>query len=201
MPQVFSVTLYKWDANNAVELSGNYNLGKIDFFKRSTVKDFIKFHSRTIVTRTNRGQRLSVVIEETLGKCHCYVNENGLGGTVVTDPDYPMRVAFQLLSECMSQFEAQYGSRWTTIAKDSELEFKAGADLLTKFQNPAEADKISKIEKELEEVKGIVIKSMDDILKRGETMEALLQKSNDLNETSKQFYRTAKQNNQCCKMY
>jgi len=201
MVQVFSVIIYKWDSTNAIEISCQENLGKIDFFKRSTVREFIKFHSRTIVTRTNRGQRLSVVIEETLGKCHSYVNENGLGGTVVTDPDYPMRVAFQLLSECMQQFETQYAGRWPAAAKDTNMEFKTGADLLLKFQNPAEADKITKIEKELEEVKGIVIKSMDDILKRGETMEALLQKSNDLNDVSKQFYRTAKKNNQCCQMY
>jgi synaptobrevin homolog YKT6 len=201
MPVVFSVVLYKWDSTDAIEVSAHHNLSKIDFFKRSVVKDLLKFHSKTIVTRTNKGQRLTVVIEETLGKCHSYVNENGLAGTVVTDPEYPMRVAFQLLSECMAKFEAQHGTRWTTVTKDTELEFKTGADLLNKYQNPAEADKISKIEKELDEVKGIVIKSMDDILKRGETMEALLQKSSDLNDVSKQFYRTAKQNNQCCKMY
>jgi synaptobrevin family protein YKT6 len=41
---------------------------------------------------------------------------------------------------------------------------------------------------------------MDDILKRGEAIESLMQKSEDLSQVSYQFYRTAKKNNQCCQM-
>ena len=45
------------------------------------------------------------------------------------------------------------------------------------------------------------VEVMDDILKRGQAMEILMQKTNDLNDGSKQFYRVAKKNNQCCQMY
>ena len=50
------------------------------------------------------------------------------------------------------------------------------------------------------QVKGIVVKSMDDILQRGENIESLMTKSADLSSTSVQFYRTAKKNNQCCQV-
>ena len=201
MVQVVSILLYKWDPNNAIEVSGHHNLSKIDFFKRGTVKSFIKFHARTVVTRTLKGQRQTIQFEENMGKCHVYVSESGLAAAVLTDGDYPMRVAFTLLNETMRVFEDKSKGGWRGAKEDVDMDFREGDELLKKFQNPSEADKISKIEKELEEVKGIVVKSMDDILKRGETLDSLVQKSNDLSEMSRQFYRTAKKNNQCCQMY
>merc|ERR1711879_393048 len=71
--------------------------------------------------------------------------------------------------------------------------------MFAKYQNPAEADKLTKIEKDLDEVKETVMHSMDELLKRGESLDALMQKSKDLSSTSVQFYRTAKKNYQCCK--
>jgi len=87
------------------------------------------------------------------------------------------------------------------VASDCALPVPAIQELFVKFQNPAEADKLTKIEKDLEEVKQTVTQSMDDLLKRGESLDQLMEKSKDLSSTSVQFYRTAKKNNQCCKMY
>ena len=176
------------------------DLTKFNYFQRKTVREFIKFHARVIVGRTAKGQRQSVSIEENVGKCHSYVNANGLAGAVLADKDYSPRLAFTLLNEVMRQFESKLGSKWMNVEADTEFDFPEGQELLTKFQNPAEVDKITKIEKELDEVKGIVIKSMDDILKRGEALESLMQKSEDLSQVSYQFYRTAKKNNQCCQV-
>lgn len=84
---------------------------------------------------------------------------------------------------------------------DTCMNLPEGAALFDKFQNPQEADKITKIEKELDEIKDVVMQSMDDLLKRGETLDSLMKKSNDLSATSYQFYKTAKKNNQCCSAY
>ncbi len=176
------------------------DLTKFSYFQRKTVREFIKFHSRVIVGRTSKGQRQSVAVEQNVGKCHCYVNNNGLAGAVLADSDYPLRVAFTLLNEAMRQFEAKQGNKWMNVETDTVFDFPEGEQLIAKFQDPSEADKITKIEKELDEVKGIVIKSMDDILKRGEAIESLMQKSEDLSQVSYQFYRTAKKNNQCCQV-
>ena len=198
--QIVAIILYKWKPETPVEVSASLDLTKFSYFQRKTVREFIKFHSRIIVGRTSKGQRQSVSVEQNVGKCHCYVNTNGLAGAVLADAEYPMRVAFSLLNEAMRQFEAKLGNKWMNVDQDTELDFPEGQELLTKFQDPSEADKITKIEKELDEVKGIVIKSMDDILKRGEALESLMQKSEDLSQVSYQFYRTAKKNNQCCQV-
>merc|ERR1712226_344307 len=91
--------------------------------------------------------------------------------------------------------------KWEDATADVGLTCPEIEELFVKFQNPAEADKLTKIEKDLEDVKGVVMQSMDDLLKRGESLDALMQKSKDLSSTSVQFYRTAKKNNQCCKSW
>merc|ERR1712176_1041452 len=93
------------------------------------------------------------------------------------------------------------GGKWEGATSDTNMGLAEVDELFQKFQNPSEADKLTKIEKDLEEVKGTVMQSMDDLLKRGENLDQLMQKSKDLSNTSVQFYRTAKKNNQCCKMY
>jgi synaptobrevin family protein YKT6 len=198
--QVVAIILYKWRPESPIEVSSSMDLTKFSYFQRKTVREFIKFHSRVIVGRTAKGQRQSVAVEQNVGKCHCYVNTNGLAGAVLADADYPLRVAFTLLNEAMRQFEAKQGNKWNSVEADTVFDFPEGEQLLAKFQDPSEADKITKIEKELDEVKGIVIKSMDDILKRGEAIESLMQKSEDLSQVSYQFYKTAKKNNQCCQV-
>ena len=62
-----------------------------------------------------------------------------------------------------------------------------------------EADKLLRIERELQEVQDIVHKNLQDLLKRGEAMEELMARSNDLNTASVSFYKKAKKaNTRCC---
>ena len=58
-----------------------------------------------------------------------------------------------------------------------------------------------KIESELNSITDIMHKNIEQLLKRGETLENLMQKSNDLSTVSYDFYKRAKKNNQCCKLY
>merc|ERR550532_1056049 len=165
------------------------------------MKEHIKFHSRLIVSRTAVGRRSSIDFDQNLGKCHTWVHPQGVGAAVLIDAEYPMRVAFTLLSESVRIFLEQFAGRWEEATGDQALQCPEIEALFAKFQNPAEADKLTKIEKDLEEVKGTVMQSMDDLLKRGECLDQLMQKSQDLSNASVQFYRTAKKNNQCCKLY
>lgn len=90
---------------------------------------------------------------------------------------------------------------------DRELmgDFKVKFDEMEKFlkdwQNPHEADKLLKIEKELVEVKDIVHKNLEDLLKKGEQIDQLMDKSKDLSAVSVDFYKKAKkQNSSCCNL-
>lgn len=58
-----------------------------------------------------------------------------------------------------------------------------------------------KVQKEIFEVKEIMHQNLNDLLKRGETLEALMDKSKDLNAVSVDFYKKAKkQNKNCCQL-
>lgn len=184
------------------ELVNCEELSSFSFFHRGPLREHIKFHSRLIASRTPPGQRNSIDFDQNLGKCYSWTHPQGITATVLVDSEYPMRVAFALAAEAIRIFlESSSKSSLEDVKKDEAFQIPEIQTLFTKFQNPAEADKLTKIEKDLEEVKGVVMQSMDDLLKRGESLDQLMQKSKDLSSTSVQFYRTAKKNNQCCKMY
>jgi acetolactate synthase regulatory subunit len=69
------------------------------------------------------------------------------------------------------------------------------------FQDPTSVDRILRVEHRLLEVKETLVCSLDLVIRRGETLDSLVQKSRDLSVDSKRFYIKAKKNNQCCKAY
>ncbi|KNC74376.1 hypothetical protein SARC_13073 [Sphaeroforma arctica JP610] len=69
---------------------------------------------------------------------------------------------------------------------------------MAKYQNPAEADKMMKIQQDLDETKVILHKTIESVLERGEKIDTLVERSEDLSRQSKVFYTQAKKTNQCC---
>lgn len=152
--------------------------------------------TKTFLKRTQPGQRQSVSHEGYI--VHCYVRSDGLGGTVVTDTDYPARVAFVLLGQLLEDFVASVGDAWKSCTVSESVAFPPLEEYLQKYQDPSSADKITKIQKDLDETTGILHKTIDDILKRGEKLDTLVERSNDLSAQSKLFYKQAKKTNSCC---
>ena len=74
------------------------------------------------------------------------------------------------------------------------------AAAIVRYQDPMEADKILKIQRELDETKVVLHKTIDSVLARGEKLDNLVDKSTDLSLASQMFYKQAKKQNQCCTM-
>ena len=74
----------------------------------------------------------------------------------------------------------------------------AHTKLLTQFQDPAQADQLTRIMHELEQTKLVLHETIEAALERGQKIDALIEKSNDLSGSSKMFFKTAKKQNQCC---
>ena len=73
---------------------------------------------------------------------------------------------------------------------------------IKQFQDPKEVDKLEKLKSELEEVEKIVHKNMDDLMKRDEDLNKLMEKSQDVSKLSLDFYKNAKKTNKrCCSLY
>lgn len=120
----------------------------------------------------------------------------------VADREYPQRVAFSVLSKQLMQFMSQSGSSSpSSFISDCNSEYTFFQSNFTDFQNPNKADNLLAIQSELEEVKDVMNKNIEQVLNRGENLDTLMARSEDLSSMSVQFYKTAKKNNQCCTYY
>ncbi|MCL7049031.1 hypothetical protein MKW94_018846 [Papaver nudicaule] len=180
---------------NPIILANACDVSQFGFFQRNSVREFIVFVGRTVAKRTAPGQRQSVQHEEY--KVHSY-NRNGLCVLGFMDDHYPVRSSFSLLNKVLDEYEKNFGDSWKTAQADATEPWPYLNEALTKFQDPAEADKLLKIQRELDETKIILHKTIDSVLARGERLDSLVEKSSDLSAASQMFYKQAKKTNQCC---
>jgi len=160
------------------------------------VKEMLTFLSKTFTKRTEKGQRQSITHEAYV--VHCYVRSDGLAGTVTTDLEYPSRVAFVLLTQLLDDFTNTLGDSWQSVTQPDSVAFAPIDEYLQKYQNPAEADKVTKIQNDLDETTQVLHKTIDSVLERGVKLDNLVERSNDLSNQSKMFYKQAKKTNSCC---
>jgi len=122
---------------------------------------------------------------------------SGIVAIVIADQEYPERVAFQLLEKVFNEFLIKHPKRiWEN--SDATLPFPELTDYIEKYQDPEKADPITKITKELDETKAVLHKTIESVLERGEKIDSLVAKSENLSWQSKAFYTQAKKQNSCC---
>ncbi|CAL5374439.1 unnamed protein product [Camellia sinensis] len=178
------------EGTDPVILANATDVSHFGYFQRSSVREFIVFVGRTVAKRTPPSQRQSVQHEEY--KVHSY-NRNGLCVVGFMDDHYPVRSAFSLLNKAVTvfflekvldEYQKNFGDSWRTVQTDSTQPWPYLNEALAKFQDPAEADKLLKIQRELDETKIILHKTIDSVLARGEKLDSLVEKSSDLSAAS-----------------
>ncbi|GHP03457.1 VAMP-like protein ykt61 [Pycnococcus provasolii] len=195
--KVTSVTLLKHNGENTDPfLLGNaVELSSFGFFQRGTVKEMLVFVSRTICKRTANGVRQSVAHEEYMG--HVY-NKNGVVAIIFCDKEYPARSAFCIVNKVLDDYVGKMGDAWTGVSADSTDGDAVCQEAIEKYQDPAQADKLLAIQRELDETKVILHNTIDSVLQRGEKLDSLVEKSSDLSMASQMFYKQARKQNACC---
>lgn len=156
----------------------------------------LTFFSKTFTKRTQPGQRQSITHEQYV--VHCYVRSDGLAAAVTTDIEYPARVAFVLITQMLEEFTGTVGDSWKAVTTPESVSFPPIENYLQKYQDPATADKVTKIQKDLDETTQILHKTIDSVLERGAKLDDLVERSDDLSKQSKMFYKQAKKTNSCC---
>ncbi|XP_004615495.1 synaptobrevin homolog YKT6 [Sorex araneus] len=187
--------LYKGE-DKAVLLKSAHDVSSFSFFQRSSIAEFMTFTSQLIVERSKKGSRASVRQEGYL--CHVYVRPDSLAGVAIADSEYPSRVAFTLLEKVLDEFSQQIDRIDWPIGSPSTINYTALESYLSKYQNPREADPMTKVQAELDETKIILHNTMESLLERGEKLDDLVSKSEVLGIQSKAFYKTARKQNSCC---
>jgi synaptobrevin family protein YKT6 len=135
-----------------------------------------------------RDPQLTSLLEYTF---HVYGGKDrqaGVCGLIVSDEEYPRRVAQDLLSRIVDQFCTKYPRTAFVNASKNTLSLPELKDYIVKYQDPQNADSISKIQKELDETKIVIHKTIESVLERGEKIDDLVAKSDGLSAQSKMFY-------------
>lgn len=118
---------------------------------------------------------------------HAYARSEGVCGIIISDHQYPALVAHQLLSKVTDEFLSSHPkSAWRDGQPQVMPELK---EYLAKYQDPHQADSIMKIQRELDETKIVLHKTIESVLQRGEKIDDLVAKSDGLSAQSKMFYR------------
>lgn len=198
--KIFSIIVFRWykpELNRLPTiLSSVYELSSFGYFQRGSVKEVVLFVSREVVSRGTPGEKQSVKHSEYF--CHSQVTSTNVGVSVITDGEYPARVAFGLIAKTLEEFQKLYASKVDGTTQDADLQVPALEGLLKEYQDPTKSDSISKIQKDLDETKEVLVKSIDQLLVRGEKLDALAEKSNDLSFQSKAFLKQSEKMNSCC---
>mmetsp|Transcript_22263 Transcript_22263/g.57183 ORF Transcript_22263/g.57183 Transcript_22263/m.57183 type:complete len:205 (-) Transcript_22263:303-917(-) len=184
-----------------VMLTSASELSSFGYFQRGSVLEMCTFFGRQFSKPAQPGTRSSIKHEDFL--CHVYSTAHGYNAVAFCDREYPPRVAFGYLAQLSEEFNGVTGGTLPSAPSENCLNgaFKPQHDaLITKFQDPSEADQLTSIMKQLDETKLILHETIETAIERGQKIDTLIEKSNELSGSSKMFYKTARKQNQCCKL-
>jgi len=195
--KIYYIGVIRNETKPAYELCCEKDLSSYSRFTRDNYGEFMTLFSKTVAERTKPGQRQD--IHEQSYTFHAYGRTEGVAGIIISDQAYPALVAHQLLSKVVDEFLVLHPrSTWATQTPPPSLPLPQLKEYLTKYQDPAQADSIMKIQKELDETKIVLHKTIESVLERGEKIDSLVAKSDGLSAQSKMFYTQAKKQNSCC---
>ncbi|XP_015366183.1 PREDICTED: synaptobrevin homolog YKT6 [Diuraphis noxia] len=198
MVKLFAISVLYKGPNDSTLLKSAFELQSFGYFQRKSVQEFMGFVTKTIVERTISAARQSVKEKEYM--CHVYVRADNLAGVLISDDEYPHRVAHTLLTKVLDEFSAKVPSHSWPKLNETQVTFNELNAMLAKYQNPKEADAMTKIQQDLDDTKIILHNTIEAVLERGEKLDDLVAKSEGLSMQSKAFYKTAKKTNACCRM-
>lgn len=199
MTKICGIAILVKNGNDSRIIAEAQELQSFNFFQRKGASEFMSFTSKMVSSRTQPGQRQSVQEQDYM--CHCYTRQDSLAGVILTDKEYPSRVVYTLISKLLEEYATKHPN-WLEhqqIATPNTSEnFPALPNWLAKYQDPQQADSLSRVQKELDETKIVLHQTLEGLLNRGEKLDDLVNRSDMLSESSKAFYTTAKKTNSWC---
>lgn len=124
-----------------------------------------------------------------------YITEDRIAYLCITDDDFERSKAFLYLQEIKKRFQKSYQGRAQTAlpyAMNSEFSRVMAVEMKRFSETEGQPENIAKVQGELDELKGIMVKNIDSIASRGERLELLIDKAEDLNATSMTFKKSSK---------
>ncbi|KAL6750848.1 R-SNARE protein, VAMP71-family [Haematococcus lacustris] len=119
--------------------------------------------------------------------------QDGLTCMVMAEESSGRRIPFAFLDDIRARFYASYGNAREALAYEYSTDFgPVLAERMAFFGNDPAADTITRVKGELLEVKNIMIENIEKVLERGEKLDLLVDKTDNLQETAFTFRREAR---------
>lgn len=123
-----------------------------------------------------------------------YIVDNHIIYMCMCDDTNKRRIPFAFLDDMKQRFKATYGDRaQTAIAFAMNDDFGRTLQRQMEFYNGPSADNFATINNKLDDVKSIMVQNIDLVLERGEKLELLVDKTEQLSKQAFQFQRSSKQ--------
>ncbi|KAF9916873.1 hypothetical protein FBU30_001111 [Linnemannia zychae] len=119
-----------------------------------------------------------------------YICEDGLTYMCMADDSFGRRIPFAFLQDIKEKFLTQYGHEraLSSLVPYSMNEFsKTIAKQMEYFSTNPEADRIKQVQGEIEQVKDVMVQNIERVLERGERIELLVDKTDNLNQQAFAF--------------
>jgi len=131
-----------------------------------------------------------------------YLVEGGITYICMTDQEMKLRVSYGFLFDISNRFRSAYREKIQTAVSMAmnDTFSRVLRDRMDFFSNDKNADKIGKVKGEIEEAKTIMVQNIDKVLARGEKIEMLVSKTEDLHQQSQSFKKKSTQlkRKMCC---
>jgi len=126
-----------------------------------------------------------------------YLVEDGFTYMVVADETIGRQTPFAFLERVKEDFKRRFGGGKADTAVAHSLDREFGPKLKDHMQycidHPDEMNKIAKVKAQVSEVKGIMMENIEKVLDRGEKIELLVDKTENLRFQADNFQKQGKQ--------
>ncbi|XP_010457534.1 PREDICTED: putative vesicle-associated membrane protein 726 [Camelina sativa] len=120
-----------------------------------------------------------------------YLADNGFTYCVVVVESAGRQIPMAFLERVKEDFSKRYGGGKASTAKANSLNREFGSKLKEHMQycadHPEEISKLSKVKAQVTEVKGVMMENIEKVLDRGEKIELLVDKTENLRSQAQDF--------------
>jgi len=113
----------------------------------------------------------------------------------MADEEFGRRLPFAFLEDIKNRFKATYADRGkTALAYGMNADFsRVLQNQMDYYSNNPNADRITRVRNEIDEVKTVMVQNIEKVLERGERIELLVDRTENLNQTAFQFKKKSTQ--------
>jgi vesicle-associated membrane protein 7 len=124
-----------------------------------------------------------------------YIAEDGIVYLCMADEEFGRRIPFAFLDDIKNRFKAAFGSQAkTAVAYSLNSDFaKVLKKQMDYYSNNPNADKLNEVRGEIAAVKEVMVQNIEKVLERGEKMDLLVDKTDNLNQQAFQFKKKSTQ--------